>query len=197
VKKKSAEFISYVFMPTTFAMASFILLAYFVESQPNKVAVAAVSVLFGAILPFVYIVYLLRKDKVTQIDVPIREQRTVPYLISVIIYFAGFLFLFSMRASIPISALMFCYATNTLVVTAINTHWKISAHAMGASGPLTLLALVFGWKVLPAFLLILVVSWARVELKSHTKAQVTAGALLGILLTAVQAEIFYKVSGVN
>lgn len=195
VKRRSAEVISYVFMPTTFALISFFLLTYFTLEQTNRLAIALVSALFGAILPFLYVFTLFRKRKVSDIDVPIREQRTAPYLVAVLIYLVGFLILIFIRASVPVFALMFCYATNTLVVTMINTRWKISAHAMGAAGPLTALTIAFGWKILPAFLLTIIVSWARVELKAHTRAQVTAGVVLGILLTAVQVEAFYKLSG--
>lgn len=195
MKQKAAEVISYVFMPTTFALVAFVLLTYFTGQETNRLLIAGISVLFGAAIPFSYLFFLFRRQKVSDIDVPIREQRTIPYLVSVIIYFVGFLSLYVLDASIPVYALMFCYTTNTFVVSLINTQWKISAHAMGAAGPLTVLAIVFGWKILPAFLLIIIVSWARVELKAHTKAQVTAGALLGIFLTAVQVEAFYKFAG--
>ena len=163
----------------------------------NTLLIATLSVLFGAILPLVYLFYLLHRDKVTRLDVPLREQRTIPYLISVLIYAAGFVALISVGASVPVYSLMFSYATSTLVVSAINTRWKISAHAMGASGPLTALAITFGRDMLPLFLLVIIVAWARIELKAHTKAQVTAGALLGIFLTGVQVEAFYKIAGAH
>lgn len=182
-------------MPTTFALAAFLLLAFLTRQRADNVAIAGVAVLFGAVLPFFYLLYLLRREKVTQIDVPLRGQRTVPYLISVLIYLVGFGVLLAVGASATVYALMFCYATNTLIISAINTQWKISAHAMGASGPLTALAVTFGWQVVPFFLVVIVVSWARVVLKAHTRAQVTAGALLGILLTALQVEAIYKIAG--
>ncbi|MCL5739029.1 MAG: PAP2 family protein [Bacteroidetes bacterium] len=182
-------------MPTTFALVAFVLLTYFTGQETNRLLIAGISVLFGTAIPFSYLFFLFRRQKVSDIDVPIREQRTIPYLVSVLFYFVGFLVLYILNASVSIYALMFCYATNTFIISLINTQWKISAHAMGAAGPLTVLAIVFGWKILPAFLLIIIVSWARVELKAHTKAQVTAGALLGIFLTAVQVEAFYKFAG--
>lgn len=184
-------------MPTTFALAAFLPLALLTRQHADSAAIAAVSVFFGVVLPFIYLFYLLRRKKVTKIDVPLRRQRTVPYLISVVIYFAGFLALVAIGAAVTVYALMFCYATNTLVISAINTQWKISAHAMGASGPLTALAVTFGWKILPLFLIVILVAWARVELKAHTRAQVAAGAILGILLTAVQVEALYKIAGVG
>jgi membrane-associated phospholipid phosphatase len=195
VKERAALAVSYIFMPTTFAMVAFILLAFCTPQGTYGLLVAFIAVLFGAVAPFLYLYLLLRKEKVTRIDVPIRQQRTIPYLNSSAIYFAGFVLLLLAKASAPVCALMFCYATNTLVISLINTQWKISAHAMGAAGPLTLLAIAFGPYVLPAFPIIAVVAWARVELKAHSTAQVVAGSVLGIVLTAAQTEAFLKLAG--
>lgn len=182
-------------MPTTFALVAFVLLAFLTEQGSSSIEVAFAAVLFGAVLPFLYLFFLLLKERVTKIDVPVRQQRTVPYLVTAVIYFAGFLVLYYIRASAPVYALMFCYMSNTLVLSLVNTKWKISAHAMGAAGPLTLLAMVFGWQVVPAFVVVAVVAWARVELKAHTTAQVVAGSALGIILTGVQLELLFKYVG--
>ncbi|HEY9166274.1 MAG TPA: hypothetical protein VIS48_08955 [Candidatus Kryptonia bacterium] len=195
MKQRTARIISYICMPTTFAFISFIILSNQTSYGRNEFAIAAVAVTFGAIIPFAYLYLLLHRKKVTEIDIPIRQQRTIPYLVSVAIYSFGFVILFILKASLPVYALMFCYATNTFVVSLINVRWKISAHAMGASGPLTVLAMTFGWIAAPAFLLVPVVSWARVELRAHTKAQVVAGALLGIILTAAQLAAFHELVG--
>ncbi len=195
MKQRAAQVISYVFMPTTFAVVAFLLLAFLSKHGTHAAEIAFVAVLFGAVLPFLYLYSLLRNRKVTHIDVPIRQQRTVPYLVSAFIYLSGFVVLFFMGASVPVYALMFCYVTNTLVISLINIKWKISAHAMGAAGPLTLLALVFGWQTVPAFIVVAVVAWARVELKAHTTAQVVAGSALGIILTGVQLEVLFKYAG--
>ena len=182
-------------MPTTFAVVAFPLLVFLTPQNSDRAVILVVSVLFGAVLPFLYLLLLLRRQRVTRLDVPVREQRTIPYLVTVVIYFAGSVLLYVLGASVIVYALMLCYATNTLVISAINTRWKISAHAMGASGPLTALAVTFGWLVLPFFLIVPIVAWARVELKAHTRAQVVAGAFLGIILTAVQVQALYKIAG--
>ncbi len=197
VKQTAALTISYIFMPTTFALITFVVLAFSTRQSTGPVSIAVVSVLFGAAIPFALLIYLVTREKVSRWDVPVRQERTKPYLVSVAIYLAGFLVLFGIGASVAVYALMFCYAANTLIIAIINSRWKISAHAMGASGPLTALALVFGWKeALPLFLLVLLVAWARVELKAHTKFQVAAGAILGILLTALQMGLFYRLNGI-
>lgn len=195
VKQRAALTISYILMPTTFAVVAFPLLVFLTPQNSDRAVIVVVSVLFGAVLPFLYLLLLLRRQRVTRLDVPVREQRTIPYLVTVVIYFAGSVLLYVLGASVIVYALMLCYATNTLVISAINTRWKISAHAMGASGPLTALAVTFGWLVLPFFLIVPIVAWARVELKAHTRAQVVAGAFLGIILTAVQVQALYKIAG--
>ncbi|MCL4538637.1 MAG: PAP2 family protein [Bacteroidetes bacterium] len=195
MKQRAALTISYILMPTTFAVVAFPLLVFLTPQNSDRAVIVVVSVLFGAVLPFLYLLLLLHRQRVTRLDVPVREQRTIPYLVTVVIYFAGSVLLYVLGASVIVSALMLCYATNTLVISAINTRWKISAHAMGASGPLTALAVTFGWLVLPFFLIVPIVAWARVELKAHTRAQVVAGAFLGIILTAVQVQALYKIAG--
>ncbi len=184
-------------MPTSFALAVFLSMTWFTPQGAGIYAVASVAVLFGAALPFVYLFYLLKSERVSAIDVPLRAQRTIPYLTSVLIYLAGFIVLTMMGASTAVRALMLCYVINTAVISLINMRWKISAHAMGASGPLTALAVTFGWQMIPLFLLVVIVAWARLELKAHTRAQVAVGALLGIFLTAIQVEAFYKFSGIR
>jgi membrane-associated phospholipid phosphatase len=75
----------------------------------------------------------------------------------------------------------------------INSRWKISAHSAGLSGPLTVLAWIFGFKTLPLFLLIPLVGWSRLYLKAHTFWQVVAGTVLGIFMTSSQILLFSKI----
>jgi membrane-associated phospholipid phosphatase len=45
-----------------------------------------------------------------------------------------------------------------------------------------MLTVLYGAIVLPAFLLVVLVSWSRVVLRRHTVAQVLAGSLVSIAL---------------
>jgi membrane-associated phospholipid phosphatase len=44
--------------------------------------------------------------------------------------------------------------------------------------------------MLPLFLVVVPVAWARVELKAHTKMQVAVGAVLSCLLTWLQMSFY-------
>jgi membrane-associated phospholipid phosphatase len=59
--------------------------------------------------------------------------------------------------------------------------WKISIHCAVASGSVTILALMFGPWLIPAYALVALTGWSRVALKDHSAAQVVAGSLLGLV----------------
>ena len=119
-------------------------------------------------------------------DASIKEERTLPFLISVIFYLAGLLILIYLKAS-PVSiAFWFCYISNTLLVVIINKFWKISVHSMGASGPLAALFFAIGGPALFFIPLVLMVGWSRIRLKCHTPGQVSAGILFGFFSTYAQ-----------
>ena len=71
------------------------------------------------------------------------------------------------------------------MLAAITTVWKISIHCAVASGSVTILALLFGPWLAPAYLLVALTAWSRVVLKDHTPAQVIAGSLLGVAAAVV------------
>ncbi len=74
------------------------------------------------------------------------------------------------------------WAQMALVMT-ITLRWKISVHSAAAASATALLWAVIGPLAMLAMPLIGLVSWSRVRLLRHTRAQTVAGALLGGLLT--------------
>lgn len=111
-----------------------------------------------------------------------RKSRLPFYLVTEAAYIGG-IFLFSplIFPSWP----MFCLAVvSTLLtgsLTIINEKWKISAHAAGAVGPTTGIAVVFGpWTLLITAPIAMGIIWSRLHLKKHTAAQLLFGSLLAI-----------------
>lgn len=157
------------------------------------VAGLSVAILFASALPLAAVVYLARRGVVDSIDVSDRTKRAVPLALAILSYAAGFAILSRLGAPELARGLMLCYATNTLVVAIITLWWKISIHAVGTAGPIVAVTAAFGPWALPAFLLLPVISAARVSLQRHTIAQVVAGSLLGAALTAGQLALFVGV----
>jgi membrane-associated phospholipid phosphatase len=158
----------------------------------HKLIVESVAITFSVILVPAYILFLKHKGVVDSADITIREQRINPLLAAVVSYFIGFLLLKAAGASDPIQGLMFCYATNTLLIVLITNWWKVSVHTTAMSGPLVVLAYQFGSTIFPFFGLIPLVGVSRLILKRHTFAQVLVGAAIGVLVTALQIRLFFN-----
>ena len=149
------------------------------------------GILFGSLLPALYVVRLKRRGDIGEWDVRDKSQRLKPLIFGIGSYLAGFgLMALAGGSGIPLG-LMFCYATNTLVVLVITRWWKISIHAVGISGPLAACQMAFGAAVYPWWGLVPLVAVARVYLGRHTILQVAAGTALGIILTVVQIHFLF------
>ncbi|MBK9099959.1 MAG: phosphatase PAP2 family protein [bacterium] len=127
-----------------------------------------------------------KAKKIVDLDASIKEERTVPFVISVGFYLIGLILLINFNVHIISIAFWFCYISNTLVTILINKYWKISAHAMGAAGPLAAVTYAFGPIALIFSIIVLLVGWSRIQLKVHTSAQVIAGILFGFISVYLQ-----------
>ena len=190
----NAKLISAVFHPLLTPAVAFLMLITTNEhlNLAEKVTSTVLAVSFACVFPFVSIWYLLQKGTIDSVDVGEREQRPWPLTLASINYFLGFLLLSYVQAPELAQGLMFCYASNTLVVALITSWWKVSVHTTAMSGPLVALTYSLGPWVLPFFLLVPLVGISRVVLNRHTVGQVTVGALLGLVLTAIQIQLFFR-----
>ncbi|MBZ0198809.1 MAG: hypothetical protein K8H86_03010, partial [Ignavibacteriaceae bacterium] len=142
-KLKFARIISTLFVPPSFTIIVFFYFGFLLEgSLPASLKVFATALLFGFILPIVLFVYLRKQGKIVDEDATIKEERTFPFFIAILFYLGGFASLIFFKANIISIAFWFCYISNTLFTIIINRHWKISAHAMGAAGPIAAVAFV-------------------------------------------------------
>jgi hypothetical protein len=188
-KKNLAKFISAAMNAPLIALLTFIPLILS-QGVPSSLGLIAITTLFGAILPLSSTYYLVRKGIIPDIYASDRESRTEPFLWAMASYLMGVTALLYVNAPFVVTALMACYFVNAIVMLIITFYWKISIHAVGVTGPITALVFQLGTKMLPFFLLMLPVAWARLELKAHDKKQVAAGAILSSFLTWFQM-IFY------
>jgi membrane-associated phospholipid phosphatase len=111
--------------------------------------------------------------------------------VAAIVLFTGFVASSFAHAPKLMQGLMLCYAIETLTVAIISYWWKISIHTASMACSLIALTYRFGASVLPFYLLLLFVGQARIVLKRHTLAQTIVGAVLGIVLTAIQLLSFF------
>jgi membrane-associated phospholipid phosphatase len=126
--------------------------------------------------------------RIVNSDATIKEERTFPFIISILFYVVGILILIKAQINIISIAFWFCYISNTIFIIIINKYWKISAHMMGAAGPFAAVCFVYGLSALPFIIILFMIGWSRIYLKCHNIYQVLAGGLLGFTSTLLQMQ---------
>ena len=192
-KDKFARIISTLFVPPSFTIIVFTIFAFVLETDPLKRTITIlVAFLFGFTAQIILFVVFRRRGKIVDLDASVKEERTTPFIISVGFYVIGLVILIIFKVNIISIAFWFCYISNTIVTILINRHWKISAHAMGAAGPLAAVTYVFGPTAFIFALLVFFVGWSRIQLKVHNVNQVITGILFAFISTILQIYFIVK-----
>lgn len=192
MKRNTLQLISNLISAPIFGGVIFLVLIYTYNELLNYtqiILISAVSILFATVIPLSYIFLFVRKRrKIYQIDYDISNKslRTKPFVVVIVSYAIGTAILFLLNAPVLVKGLMFCYFTNSLVMLFITLFWKISIHASGITGPLTVLIYKLGIIYSPLFLIVVPVGLVRIKLGKHTTLQIISGALLAILITWLQ-----------
>ncbi len=188
---KTSEVISLILNPFFVSMVVFGVLIFSAEiSLELKWFTTVVVFVFSVLLPFLYLSSLKSHHEIDSLEVNNRLKRKRPLLVTLFSHLIGFIILRLINAPGMVSALMFCYVSNTIIVLFITFYWKVSVHAIGMAGPLAGLTFYFGPSVFILYPLLIVVGISRVILKRHTTLQVITGSLLGLLCTYLQLEYF-------
>jgi membrane-associated phospholipid phosphatase len=191
-----AQLISRVFNPLLNPVIAFALLIFMAPKMAVKITPGAqmfhftIAAVFSSFVIFGYIYYLKHKRVIQSTELIVREHRINPLTFAVLSYATGFFFLTLFNAPSIVRGLMFCYVTNTIVVLIITRRWKISIHTTAMANPLVAIVHQFGWMFAPILVLVPLVGFSRVKMGRHDLLQVTAGGLLGVLMTALQLSFF-------
>jgi membrane-associated phospholipid phosphatase len=149
---------------------------------------AAIFGFWVSLAPIIFVVYLLRTGRISDLHMNTRRERRWPYIVS----FFGALIALAIIIILKGPGLLFCLAITSVIalglLALITNFWMISIHATSMAAAVLISGLVFGLLValLLVPLLILVV-WVRLYLRRHTVAQVFAGMALGLTSVVIVA----------
>ncbi|RLK24358.1 PAP2 superfamily protein [Micromonospora sp. M71_S20] len=143
------------------------------------------ATLFVSGIPFAYILGGVRRGRLTDHHVGVREQRRVPLLFGLCSVAAGLALLAVLGAPRPVLALAAAGLVGLVVAVTVSHWWKMSIHSAVAAGTVVVLVLTFGAGLLATAPLLVLVGWSRVRLRDHTVPQVVAGLALGALVAAL------------
>ena len=181
-----AKLISIILHPFLLSTGAFAIILYY-SSLPSIKFLEILAVIFIAtvIAPLIQVYTMKKQGKTSSLDIPEREKRITPFLISTVIYLLALGIMWLINAPTATLILMWAYAFNTTVATIITRSWKISIHSMALGGPIAALGMAvsphYYWAI-PLFIPLL---YSRVTLKAHTIPQVIAGFTLGFILTVL------------
>lgn len=178
--KGVAKAISTAANPIVLAVASSSVAAVTLQSLAAWIW-AGVTVVFSIAMPALFILWSLRRGKITDYDVYIRQQRVGPYLFTIGCGVATVGAMLVLRAPQYLVLLSSASLAQTFFLFLVNLRWKISAHSAGMAGFIVVLFSLLGLTALPALLGIPLMVWARVRLHRHTLLQSLAGTAMGIL----------------
>jgi len=175
-----AYVISQVGSPPVLASAA-VAVAASVLSSPQAWMWAAVYVSLAILAPLLYLVWLVRRGWVTDLDVQLREQRWRPLIFSIACAGLAWFVLALGAAPSLMVALAGALWLQMVLICGITLCWKISVHSAAAAGAATLVWSLVGTP-LPFLIGVPVIAWSRVRLRRHSVAQTIAGALLGVVI---------------
>ncbi|MGH2364856.1 MAG: phosphoesterase PA-phosphatase, partial [Chloroflexota bacterium] len=143
-----------------------------------------VAALSASAVPFVYIVRGVRRRRLTDRHVSVRQQRPLPLLVAIGSIIVGLVLMTLLGAPKPMIALVAAMTVGLIVSLTITLVWKISVHAAVLSGAVVIVILVFGVQFAWLVVLVPLVGWARLQRADHNPAQVAAGAIIGAAIAA-------------
>ena len=185
------KIITYIFQPLLIPTYGIMLLMQLSLFQlfPTSYRLFAIAgtVLFTCILPSLPILFMMKNRQISDIFISKREERTMPYLFSLLAYIFWVLFLWrTLQFPMEFVLLAIGSIVSVVLMVFINLKWKISAHTAGMGG---LIGGIFGvafvaainpvWIITAAIIIAGLVAISRILLKAHTLSQVIGGFFLG------------------
>jgi membrane-associated phospholipid phosphatase len=194
MEKRIAQVISVVFYPLfvpTYAFAILLTMpAYFSALMPLQAKWLVIGLVFlmTCIIPTLFILVMIKTGIVTTTYLSKREDRTMPYIISITFFYLTYYVLKKLQISPVYYYFMIGATLLNIIVMAINFFWKISSHtaSIGAmAGMMVGLSYFLGTNYFFLIALTIIMAgftgYARLKLEAHTPAQVYSGFVLGFI----------------
>jgi len=192
---KVAKTISYIFDGSFISVPIFLIVCLMVvDNKIEAINWAFLCLLFGTVVPYLYIYFLYKKKKINDMHMPEKENRIKPMVVACISYIICFIILYVLEGPKILKSIFAVIIVSTVILTIITYFWKICLHASGITFMVITFYILFGKWILLMIPLIPLIGWARVRIKKHTVSQVILGAGITAITTFL---IYYKYGFIN
>jgi membrane-associated phospholipid phosphatase len=179
-----ARLVTEVMSPAVPVVAVIFIVAVDSAGAGRGLVLGLVAAFFAAGFPYGLVLIGVRRGRLTDHHISRREQRPRMMAISLASLAAGLLLLLWLDAPRALFALVASMVAGLALTLAVTSFWKISIHCAAAAGTVaSLVILVSPWWLLLVPLVVLI-GWARVEIRDHTPVQVVVGSVVGAAVTA-------------
>ncbi len=173
---KTAKIISYIFDGSVISIPIFLTICLIVvDNKIEAVSWAFICLLFGTIIPYLYIVLMYKRREIDDMHIPRKEDRIKPMIVSSVSYVACLFVLYILDGPLFLKSIFAVSAVSAVIFTVITYFWKISLHTSWITFVVITFNVLFGRWMLLMIPLIPVIGWARVRIKKHTVNQVVFG----------------------
>ncbi len=180
----AARRVTYLLEPKNWIIATVVAVGWKADGAAG-LGWGLLAAFFAAVLPTAFITRGIRRGRWEDRNVGARRPRLIVLSFIAASLATGFVLLGLLGAPPELTGYFGCLLASVAVLAVITAVWKISIHCAVASGSVTILALLYGPWLLPAYLLVALTAWSRVALKDHTAAQAVAGSVLGAAAAVV------------
>jgi membrane-associated phospholipid phosphatase len=182
-RRSTAEWVTYLLEPKNWIIVTTLAIGWDADGAAG-LAWGVVAALFAAVLPMAFINRGIKRGRWDDRNVGAKRPRLIVLAFMIASVAVGLALLVGLGAPGELSGYIGCMLGSVAVLATITTVWKISIHCAVASASVTILALLFGPWLAPAYLLVALTGWSRIVLKDHTTAQVIMGSVLGAAAAA-------------
>jgi hypothetical protein len=184
-RTRVAKILTEVFAPPILVLTLLIVVGiHSTSSIWEGLLLGAVATFFAAGLPYAIMVVGIRRGRLSDRHLSLREQRPTMMIIGLASATVGLVVMAWLEAPRELFALVAAMVAGVGVALAISSLWKISIHAACAAGTVAILVIVFGAAMLLWAPVVVAISWARVIRQDHTVLQVVAGVVVGATVAA-------------
>ncbi len=182
-----ANIISWLLSPIVVAPVVYIAIVMFGYCDDVK-SISYITILFvsSTVAPVLLISGLKKVGKISDYNIPFREQRFLPLLVLIAVNALGYEFMKQLHPPRLLTGILLFNAVNTILILLITLQWKISIHLFTLSSSAGLLFMQFGVVALWLLLLVPLLMWSRIVLKAHNFMQTLVGAVVGFAVIVAE-----------
>lgn len=173
-----AKIISRALGPPVLLLSMIVLLVFETDLSAQQIfGVLPLLLTTHLLIPVGFFIWAFKRGLISDLEVRSRSERILPYTVGIISLTIGTFLTRMWGTSFFFRLILLTYLLG-LVLTLVTFFWKISLHTAFNTGFYLLLNFLFAWRFWWFFPVILVVAWARWQIRNHNLGQLVGGMVV-------------------